>query len=141
MADDRPKYCAIDCQSKLESPLWHDHNLGDAFSAIIPDIVAATPDDPDLFGSPGGLGGACLGFTLQLVGGSRPLIVSPSDIPAHWDGLAQHLGLDGTVVRHDPGRRDRMRGAYTRGVVRGAPSSIPEPTESGSSPPTLIKSK
>ncbi|KAH8163054.1 hypothetical protein CIB48_g5199 [Xylaria polymorpha] len=96
-----------------------------AFSAIIPEIVAAIPDDPDLFESAEELEEARLDFTLQLVGDSHPLIVSPSDILMHWDDLAPQLGLDGTMVHHDPERRERMRAAYTRGVVRGLTERCP----------------
>ncbi|KAK6953666.1 hypothetical protein Daesc_005971 [Daldinia eschscholtzii] len=97
----------------------HNHR---AFSAIIPDIEAADPDDPDLFESDEELEEARLEFTLRLVGyghDTRPPITHPSDVLTHWEALAPQLALDGVSVYHDASWRNEMRDVYTRGVIRG----------------------
>ncbi|KAI2464118.1 hypothetical protein F4781DRAFT_425814 [Annulohypoxylon bovei var. microspora] len=97
----------------------HNHH---AFSAIIPDINAADPDDPDLFELDEELEEVRLEFTLQLVGDghdTRPPITRPSDVLTHWEVLAPQLALDGVSVYHDVSWRDEMRDVYKRGVMRG----------------------
>ncbi|KAI5924549.1 hypothetical protein F4810DRAFT_129685 [Camillea tinctor] len=93
-----------------------------AFSAIIPQIQAAGPGDPDLFESDEELEAARLEFTLQLVGegrDTRPSITRPSDVLTHWEDLAPQLTLDGASVYYDASWRDWMRDVYIRGVLRG----------------------
>ncbi|OTB10948.1 hypothetical protein K445DRAFT_27146 [Daldinia sp. EC12] len=97
----------------------HNHR---AFSAIILDIDAADPDDPDLFESDEELEEARLEFTLRLIGDghdTRPPITHPSDVLTHWEALAPQLALDGASVYHDASWRNEMRDIYTRGVIRG----------------------
>ncbi|KAF7535867.1 hypothetical protein G7054_g5002 [Neopestalotiopsis clavispora] len=93
-----------------------------AFSALVPDIQAAEPDDPDLFDSSEELEEARLEFAKRLVGGdgnTEPQITDPSDILTHWDVLAPQLALDGGSVHHNTAWRQEMRDRYMRGVVRG----------------------
>ncbi|KAI1798624.1 hypothetical protein F4811DRAFT_566291 [Daldinia bambusicola] len=93
-----------------------------AFSAIIPDIEAADPEDPELFDSEEKVEECRLEFTLNVVGAShdtRPPITRPSDLLTHWDALAPQLALDGASVDRDASWRDEMRDAYKRGVLRG----------------------
>ncbi|KAK8091918.1 hypothetical protein PG997_002279 [Apiospora hydei] len=69
-----------------------------ALSAMIPEIQAADPDDPELFESDEEWEEARLDFVLR---------------------LASQLALDGASVSHDAVWRDRMRGVYVRGVLQG----------------------
>ncbi|KAI1465657.1 uncharacterized protein F4812DRAFT_105414 [Daldinia caldariorum] len=93
-----------------------------ASSAIIPDIKAADPEDPELFDSEEEVEELRLEFTLNIVGAShdtRPPITHPSDLLTHWDALAPQLALDGAAVDPDASWRDKMRDVYKQGVLRG----------------------
>lgn len=93
------------------------------FSAMVPEIEAADPHDPDLFEYDGELEESRLTYLLDVVGGDNhdhhPPITSPSDILTHWAALAPQLALDGASVCRDAAWRDEMRGRYVRGVLRG----------------------
>ncbi|KAI1138323.1 hypothetical protein F5Y05DRAFT_35631 [Hypoxylon sp. FL0543] len=100
-----------------------------AFSAVVPEVEAAVPEDPDLFESDEELEEARFEYILGLVGGvvdTRPPITRPSDVLTHWDVLAPQLALDGASVYHDASWRDQMRDAYMRGVLRGLNERCPD---------------
>lgn len=105
-----------------------------AFSAMVPRIEAAEPDDPDLFESIEEVEEARLDFTLSLVGappppagpgynphgpGTRPPLRRPLDVLTYWGEVAPQLALDGGAVHFDHAWRDAMREIYKRGIMRG----------------------
>ncbi|KAI0156268.1 hypothetical protein BJ166DRAFT_532439 [Pestalotiopsis sp. NC0098] len=94
-----------------------------AFSALIPMVEEATPDDPDWFESEEELEEARLAFIHDILGthpqGVQPPITRPSDVLTHWDELVPQLSLDGTLVSRDASWREEMRGIYMRGVLKG----------------------
>lgn len=113
-----------------------------AFSAMIPEIEAIDPEEPDLFESTEELDEARLKFVLRLIDHHppaelHPAITRPSDLLTHWDTLTPQLVLDGAAVHPDTSWRDEMRDMYKEGVLRGLNEQcpLPAPGAAGDRPP------
>lgn len=121
-----PESAILDALSSYRKRIGsHNHR---AFSAIIPEIEATVPEDPNLFDSDEKLEQARLQFTLRLIGdgeNTHPQVTRPSDVLSHWEDLAPQVALAGASVDHDAGWRDEMRDVYTRGVMRGLNERCP----------------
>ena len=94
-----------------------------AMSTLIPQIEAASMDDPDLFECPEEEEEMCVEYVLGLVGASkhstRPPIERTSDLLKNWDVLAPQLALDGASVNADSEWRAANRKAYTSAILQG----------------------
>lgn len=121
-----PESAILDALSSYRKRIGsHNHR---AFSAIIPEIEATVPEDPDLFDSDEKLEQTRLQFSLRLIGNgenTHPQVTRPSDVLSHWEDLAPQVVLAGASVDHDAGWRDEMRDVYPRGVMRGLNERCP----------------
>lgn len=92
-------------------------------STLIPQIEAASMNDPDLFESPEEEEEMRVEYVLGLVGASkgstRPPIERTSDLLKNWDVLAPQLALDGAAVNADPEWQAASREAYTSVILQG----------------------